>query len=313
MSRTSSSIEAASMRHADEILSSKGRSFHWARQLLGKKHAERATRLYAFCRHLDDLADEATLRSEALARIASAREDILRGESHDDAISDGIALARECGFGNAPILELLDGAASDLATVRIKDVDELIRYCYRVAGTVGLMMCRVLDVDSPAAYPHAIDLGIAMQLTNICRDVVEDASMGRRYLPASLVGDLTPEELMHPGPATRSDVCRGIAGLLQLAEEYYQSGEAGLSYLPLRARASMLVAARVYHGIGMDLATRGYDCWSRRAMVSMAGKAVISVRTLSSQPLKRSFWCKPSNHRSELQSALAGFTGVVAP
>jgi phytoene synthase len=301
------------MGRADKILSSKGRSFHWARHLLGKKHAERATRLYAFCRHLDDLADEAAFQSEALERITATREDILRGKSNDAAISDGIALARECRFGNAPILDLLDGAASDLEIVRIEDVDELIRYCYRVAGTVGLMMCRVLDVDSPAAYPHAIDLGIAMQLTNICRDVVEDASMGRRYFPASLVGDLSPEELMHPDPATRSKVCLGIADLLQLAEEYYKSGESGLSYLPLRVRASMLVAARVYHGIGIDLTSRGYDCWSERAMVSMAGKALISVNALVSQPLKRSFWCKPCGHRSELQSALAGFTGVVAP
>ena len=76
--------------------------------------------------------------------------------------------------------------------MRVADEAELLRYCYRAAGTVGLMMCRVLDAPEPAAAAHAVDLGIAMQLTNICRYVADDARMGRRYLPASLVGDVAP-------------------------------------------------------------------------------------------------------------------------
>lgn len=304
---------ATTWRCADEILTAKGRSFHWARHLLGKKHAERATRLYAFCRHLDDLADEPTSLSEARKRIAAARGDILRGESNDPAIADGIILARECGIGKAPILDLLEGAASDLEIVGMEDVDQLIRYCYRVAGTVGLMMCRVLNVDTPSAYPHAIDLGIAMQLTNICRDVAEDAAMGRRYLPASLVGDLSPAELTHPKASARSKACLGIVVLLELAEEYYKSGEAGLSYLPLRARGAILVAARVYHAIGRDLISRGCDCWSERIVVSTTRKAAISVTALIGHPLKKSFWFRPRIHRSNLQSALSMFEEVNAP
>ena len=125
---------------ADAALASKGRSFHWARRLLGQNHADRATRLYGFCRHLDDLADEST-------SAANARE--------------------------------------------------------KLAGTVGIMMCGVLDVRSPVAHAYAVDLGIAMQLTNISRDVAEDAAAGRIYLPASMIGELTPAELIFPSEMLR--------------------------------------------------------------------------------------------------------------
>ncbi|MCE9588016.1 MAG: phytoene/squalene synthase family protein [Verrucomicrobia bacterium] len=295
---------------ANEVLSSKGRSFYWARHFLGSRHAERATRLYAFCRYLDDLADESPSPDEARSKLKAVREDVLRGESADASLSDGLSLARECGISKEPILELINGIASDLEEVRIADVDELIRYCYRVAGTVGLMMCRVLDVSSPAAYPHAVDLGIAMQLTNICRDVLEDAAMGRRYLPSTLVGDLSPLELINPNTAVCAKIASGALELLQLSEDYYRSGEEGLSYLPLRARGAILIASRVYHGIGLDLISRKGDCWSRRAMVSSAQKALITVKALTSvtqgRSSKRSFWSATCAHRSELHIALAG-------
>ena len=153
---------------------------------------------------------------------------------------------RECGIEPEIARELIAGMASDAETVRVADEAELLRYCYRAAGTVGLMMCRVLDAREPAAAAHAVDLGIAMQLTNLCRDVADDARMGRRYLPASLVGDLPPGDLIEPSPALRPKVRAAVARLLALAELYYASGEAGLPFLPVRARAGILVAGRVY-------------------------------------------------------------------
>jgi len=300
---------------ANEVLSSKGRSFYWARHFLGSRHAERATRLYAFCRYLDDLADESSSPHEARSKIEAARKDILSGESADSSLRDGLSLARECGISKEPILELINGIASDLEEVRIADFDELIRYCYRVAGTVGLMMCRVLDVSSTSAYPHAVDLGIAMQLTNICRDVLEDAAMGRRYLPSTLIGDISPQELINPSSTVRVKIASGVLELLRLSEDYYGSGEEGLSYLPLRARGAILIASRVYHGIGSDLISRQGDCWSRRAIVSSAQKALITVSALTSLALKRSskglFWSPTCSHRSELHVALAGL--AIAP
>jgi phytoene synthase len=144
---------------------------------------------------------------------------------------------RECGIEPGIVRELIAGMASDAETVRVADEAELLRYCYRAAGTVGLMMCRVLDAPEPAAAAHAVDLGIAMQLTNLCRDVSADARMGRRYLPASLVGDIGPTELIDPSPTLQPALRAAVARLLALAETYYASGEAGLPFLPVRALA----------------------------------------------------------------------------
>lgn len=295
---------------AEALLIGRGKSFHWARCLLGKKHAARATRLYGFCRYLDDLADEAESKEGALAALDAARRDISAGSSDDPVIRDGLALMRECGIGETLVLELIKGATSDLETVRMLDEAELLRYCYRVAGTVGLMMCHVLDVEDPAAFPHAIDLGIAMQLTNICRDVAEDAVLGRRYLPATLVGDLPPGELIDPAPRERGRIRGGILHLLALADNYYKSGEAGLPYLPLQARAGILVAARIYRAIGESLRSRGGDCWSRRAVVSPLAKARLSIQALTLEPLKKSFWSPCRSHQGALHSCLAGLPEV---
>jgi 15-cis-phytoene synthase len=295
---------------AEFLLATKGRSFDWARYFLGRKHALRATRLYGFCRHLDDMADEAASEEGALEKLEGVRRDLGAGSSADPVIRDGMALMRECAIEDVLVLELAAGVISDLGCVRMSNESELLRYCYRVAGTVGLMMCHVLDVDDPAAFPHAIDLGIAMQLTNICRDVGEDAAMGRRYLPATLVGDIAPEELASPTSSHRAEIQRGILHLLSLAENYYRSGEAGLAYLPLQARAAILVAARIYRAIGEDLRSRGGDCWSRRAVVTPFEKTVITARALGTLPFNKSFWDGSLSHEATLHSYLTGLPCV---
>jgi 15-cis-phytoene synthase len=278
---------------ASEVLAQKGRSFHWARRLLGQTHAARATRLYAFCRHLDDLADEASSLLEARVALDHARQAVLTGESTDPLLQDGLVLIRECGIETETVLDLIAGVSSDLDPVRVADEAELYKYCYRVAGTVGLMMCRVLDVKDPAALMHAADLGIAMQLTNICRDIAEDATAGRRYLPATLCGEVGPAALISPAESLRPQVCNAVATLLRQAEIFYQSGERGLPYLPLRARCSILVAARVYRAIGQQLSRRGGCYWQGRVVVSDWEKARRSLGLLVTLPLRWSFWLRP--------------------
>jgi phytoene synthase len=265
---------------ADRLLITHGRSFHWARRMLGARHAERATRLYGFCRRIDNLADEAASRGEAHAALDAIRRALGDGESDDVAVSDMLQLMHSCHIDPSIPLELIHGVESDLGEVRLADMDELISYCYRVAGTVGLMMTAALDVSTPEALPHAIDLGIAMQLTNICRDVCDDALLGRRYLPASLVGDIDPTSLIDPTPAVRTNVSRALGSLLDLADRFYASGELGLHFLPAGARTGILVAARVYRGIGVGLRQRHCDCWSGRVVVGNWRKTAITFRAL---------------------------------
>lgn len=295
---------------ADAALSAKGRSFHWARRLLGKTHAARATRLYGFCRHLDDLADESTSAEDAREKLDAASRAVVTGVSADSVIRDGLRLMEECRIPSAIALELIAGVRSDLDPVRVADEAELCHYCYRVAGTVGVMMCGVLDVHSPRAHAHAIDLGIAMQLTNICRDVAEDAAAGRRYLTASMIGELAPDELISPAGALRPRIRECVGELLDLADRYYASGESGLSYLPLRARCGILVAARVYRAIGTRLRARDLAFWQGRVVVTDREKAALTAHALIGAPLRSAFWRQPSRHDARLHAALRGLPGI---
>ena len=297
---------------AEATLARQGRSFHWARRLLGARHAARATRLYAFCRHLDDLVDEAASPEEARVALAAADRAIEAGRSDDLALQDGLALMRECAIDPGIVRELIAGMASDAETVRVADEAELLRYCYRAAGTVGLMMCRVLDAREPAAAAHAVDLGIAMQLTNLCRDIADDARMGRRYLPASLVGDVAPTELIDPSPALQPALRAAVARRLARAESSYASGEAGLPFLPVRARTGILVAGRVYRAIGHRLAAREHAYWEGRAFVPDWRKATITLAALATQPLRGAFWSRPVAHPVSLHRALVGLPGITA-
>lgn len=272
---------AAAYAAADQLLALHGRSFHWARRLLGARHAERATRLYGFCRRIDDLADNAASPADAHAALDAIRQALHDGQSDDAAVRDMLQLMHCCQIDASIPLELINGVGSDLGDVRFADMDELMDYCYRVAGTVGLMMTAALDVSVPEALPHAIDLGIAMQLTNICRDVRDDALLGRRYLPATLVGELPPAALIEPTTAVRAKASDALRTLLDLADGFYASGEQGLHFLPAGARTGILVAARVYRGIGVVLREREYDCWSARAMVGSGGKLAITLRALA--------------------------------
>ena len=311
---------------AEATLANRGRSFHWARYWLGATHAAHATRLYSFCRHLDDLADEApsaALGRQALDDIhvaigkrraagtnANANTNTNTSAGTSAMVIDALSLMHECGIEQDVVLELIKGVRSDLEPVLMADETELLRYCYRVAGTVGLMMCKVLGTSDGVAFRHAIDLGIAMQLTNICRDVAEDAAMGRRYLPASLLGEVAPAALVAPAAPLQPRLRSTLAALLALAERYYRSGEQGLRYLPGNARRAVLIAARLYREIGRQLARQHHAFWERRTVVSRSAKLRVTggaLWQLASNPHRDA--CAVG-HDATLHIALLGLPGT---
>lgn len=295
---------------ADAALTSKGRSFHWARRLLCVSHADRATRLYGFCRRVDDLADDTVSPEVARDQLLAIERSLRDGHSADPLVSDTLRLMQECAIDPAIPIALIRGVMTDLGQVRIATEDDLLRYCYSVAGTVGLMMCAVLDVTDPRAVYHAIDLGIAMQLTNLCRDVRQDALAGRRYLPASLLGAVEPDRLLHPDSADRPVIRETLAALLRCADTYYHSGEAGLAYLPADARNGILVAVRIYRAIGHTVRARSFDYWTARAVVPTHRKAVITAGALIGWHLRRRAVQPFAPHDCGLHQALAGYAGA---
>ncbi|MDG1049538.1 MAG: squalene/phytoene synthase family protein [Planctomycetota bacterium] len=304
--------QAASLADADRVLREKGKTFAWARRFLGRRHAERSTRLYAFCRYLDDVADETPDPEEAQQALGKIRADMVRGASADPMVSAVLEVLGGEGPGVEAAVSLIDGVRSDLGEVRLADERALIRYCYRVAGTVGVMMCYALERPKAAALPHAVDLGIGMQLTNIARDLHEDGSLGRRYVPASLVGELHPDDIIAPTDQQLRDLVDARERLLEIANRYYTSGERGLCFLPLRARSAMLVAAECYRAIGSRALALGPHI-KTRAFVPTAGKVIISIAALLGHALRPSFWRRPLRHDSTLHQDLDGLGGANAP
>jgi phytoene desaturase len=303
----------SALQGADLALSRKGRSFHWARRWMTSTHAARATRLYGFCRYVDDLADEACASQDPRTALELVVQGFNSGTSQNPIVADAIVLMRECGIQPTLILTFIDGITSDLDNVRIADEGALLRYCYQAAGTVGSMMSRVLGCADPVAVRHAVDLGIAMQLTNICRDVAADAAAGRVYLPASLIGNVEPHDLVDPAPALQPRLQACIDNLLDTADRYYSSGEAGLAHLPFGARCSILVAARVYRAIGTRLRQHGNAYWLGRTVVPQRTKNLLTAKALLSTPFLPGFWVPARQHDATLHSALSPFLGTDAP
>ncbi|MFM1886138.1 MAG: hypothetical protein RL026_1295 [Pseudomonadota bacterium] len=298
------------MESPDQVLARHGRSFHWARHLFGRREAALATRLYAFCRSLDDIADGDLADAEALRRLAAVRIALTGGPADEPWLRDFLELMAECGIDPGVPLWLLDTLEADRDAPCLPDRPALLRYCHGAAGTVGLMMARILGCQSAQGLQHAVDLGIAMQLTNICRDVIEDAQRGRRYVPADLVGMLPPARLLGLRADERAPVATAIRALLALADRYYASGLEGLCWLPWRTRFGVAVAAFVYRGIGRELAHRRHDAWAGRARVGGLRKFGLTLAALGC--VLRRAWRAPARRRHDpsLHAPLQGLPGV---
>lgn len=292
------------IKESNLILAQKGKTFFWAKFILKKKHANKAVRLYRFCRYIDDVGDDATDLAMARSMLMEIIEDLRLGTSDHPIISDAITLFSEAKIEISIPISLIQGVVSDLNLVRVKDKAELIIYCYQVAGTVGLMMSKILDVTDERALSHAIDLGIAMQMTNISRDVGEDAQMNRRYLPSSLLGDIAPSAMTNPNIQNQQKLRFTIAQILNTAEEYYQSGYAGLCFLPLRARLGIAIASGLYRQIGINLIPRNYESWLFRSIVSKKQKFWLSLKIVTSCLLDRKFYFYLESHCSRLDDSI---------
>ncbi|MEZ4366351.1 MAG: phytoene/squalene synthase family protein [Kofleriaceae bacterium] len=256
-----------------------GKSFALASRLLPPASRDAAAVVYTYCRRVDDAIDEAPAADgpAAIARLTAELDDVYAGTATEPVLAAFAAIARARALPRHYPAELIAGMAMDVADTRYHHVDELIGYGYRVAGVVGLMMCHVFGVDDDAALVPAAHLGIAMQLTNIARDVREDWARGRLYLPDELLARHGAGGLVaRAGEPLPTDAAPALAAttrdLLALAERYYASGDRGLRALPWRAALAVRAARRVYAAIGGRLARRGHDVTAGRVVVSTPRK-----------------------------------------
>ncbi|MEX0670113.1 MAG: phytoene/squalene synthase family protein [Pirellulales bacterium] len=263
---------AASDPAAGESIRRHSRSFSFASRLLPAGKRADVERLYAWCRWCDDGVDAAATPCQAVEFVELATQDvrlIARGEVPSG--SESRWLADLIGRHALPLeaaVALLDGMRSDLAPAAGFQEADLLRYCFRVAGAVGVLLCPILGLKDRRYLPHAAALGMGMQLTNIARDVVEDWRRGRCYLPVEWTGGLRPGG----GPPDPQGVRQGVRTILEVADGYYTAGEAGIGGLDADSRLAVRAAARIYHGIGSRIRSRGFDVLDERARVSTLGK-----------------------------------------
>jgi len=308
------SIETHIIESSRDVLSEKARSFRWAAQFLTPEVHDDAALLYAFCRLVDDTADLATDVDEAFDGLEAIEDEISGRATPRPMLRAFLEMSERRSLDLDCAIELIKGVRSDLDEVIIPDDVHLLRYCYRVAGTVGLMMCAVLGVHDRKAHPFALDLGVGMQLTNICRDVAEDARMGRVYLPATRLRreGVSPEQLIE-GDVSRDAVSRVVLDLLDMADWYYQSADLGMRFIPRRERLAILVASRVYRSIGVKLRAHDGDALAGRTIVHWTGKSRWVAHALRkfASPTIMGFSHLPPHDR-DLHLALSGLPGANA-
>lgn len=276
--------DSALLEHADRSIAVGSKSFAAASRLFDEPTRRGAVMLYAWCRHCDDVIDgqqaghDAVVisREEAerrLARLQQQTRAIYLGEPPaDPAFAAFAQVVQSHGIPQSDALAHLAGFEMDVLETAYRTVDDTLQYCYHVAGVVGLMMARVMGTDDERVLDRACDLGLAFQLTNIARDIVEDAAVGRCYLPQQWLDEVgIPRERLADAQY-RGGVAVLARRLVHMAEPYYASAQAGLAALPWRSAWAVATAGEVYRQIGVKVDAAGEHAWDRRVSTSKPEK-----------------------------------------
>ncbi len=294
------------LKQAKKTFTANAKTFSLAARFLSQARYEAIARLYAFCRQLDDLADAdpAGCNHEQLLQI---REDLCRDNSDDRVVADMLRLQRTFKIPTTLLLDFIDALIVDQYARQLNSLDELVRFSYGVASTVGLMMCHVFGVRDPRAFPFAVDLGVAMQISNISRDILEDAERGRIYIPAQLLdGPVSCQGLIDGDATERAAAYAGACKLVSIADDYYASAAQGFGYLPRTVRHAITIAARLYRAIGEKVVASPDEYWQRRTIVKKRTKFAL-ISQLLLQRLRdgsSTLLIGKVSHRPQLHKAL---------
>jgi phytoene synthase len=268
------------------------KSFAAAARLFDPETRGRAYMLYAWCRHCDDVIDDQELGSasgmpvastpaERLADLRDKTSRAVQGHWSEPVFGALHRVVSECGIPERQLMEHLDGFAMDVEGRRYEALEDTLSYCYHVAGVVGVMMATIMGVREAETLDRASDLGIAFQITNIARDVMDDVALGRVYLPEEWLREegLSPEDLNDP--VNREKIYTVTRRLLGVADQFYVSARHGIASLPFRSAWAIAVARFVYRDIGRLVRDRGPSAWENRARVSSSRKLFGVARSLA--------------------------------
>lgn len=276
-------------RYSQASIEQGSKSFAAAARLFDRHTRDSVSLLYAWCRHCDDVIDgqklgfaraasDTTSPNDRLRRLSELTAAVYAGETVDDpAFRAFQRVVQRHAIPKRYPLDLLEGFRLDVDGAHYETVEDTLRYSYHVAGVVGVMMAQIMGVRDAPTLDRACDLGLAFQLTNIARDVAEDAANGRCYLPAEWLREEGLDRgsllLPHHAPA----VARLCRRLVEQAEPYYASAMVGIRRLPPRSAWAIAAARNVYRAIGMELVRRGESAVHRRVTTSAQRKAALAA------------------------------------
>lgn len=267
-------IDPADLAHCRDVIRTGSLSFHSASRLLPARGRDPALALYAFCRLADDEVDEGGDKTAAVLALSDRLDCVYAGRPRSAPEDRAFAaIVEHFDMPRALPEALLEGLAWDAQERQYQTLSGVCDYSARVAAAVGAMMCVLMGVRDKHALARACDLGVAMQLTNIARDVGEDARMGRIYLPLDWLADagMSQDDLLTARTAT-TETRAMVARLLSVARRLYVRSESGVASLPIKARTGIFAARFIYGGIGSSLRRQGYDSITRRAHTSKMQK-----------------------------------------
>jgi phytoene synthase len=306
-------INPDDLDHCRAVIRTGSLSFHAASKLLPSSVRDPALALYAFCRLADDEVDEGDNKARAVLELQE-RLDLVYAGTPKDAPEDRAfaAVVKDFDMPRELPQALLEGLAWDAVERQYDTLEELQEYCARVASAVGAMMCVLMNVRDADALARACDLGVAMQLTNIARDVGEDARAGRIYLPLAWLEDAgIDKDAFLANSEAHPEIKRMVKRLLHTARGLYVRSEAGIGSLPLQARTGIFAARYIYAAIGNAVARNGFDSINHRGRTNARQKlgliATSGLRTAASLVLPKSpmLFAQPLNEVQFLVDAVA--------
>lgn len=260
----------------------RSKTFFWASFFFSKKERLDINILYSFCRFIDDISDSNNYDyKQAKYKLNLISRDLKRLYSEDKVISSFIEFMKKYKIDSRIPIELINGVCSDLKVVNIKNLDDLIFYSYQVAGIVGLMMCKIMQVSNPTQKKYAIELGIAMQFTNISRDLKEDLERKRIYLPKTMRSFTL--KIINKSSINRNKInlyCEDNLKLIDLSNKLYLSSYRGIKNLPFRYKLPIFIASKLYQKIGFKIINNPKNVWSKRIYVNTFEKIVITIKSI---------------------------------
>ncbi|WP_226702193.1 15-cis-phytoene synthase CrtB [Microbulbifer elongatus] len=303
-------------QHAAQTIAAGSKSFATAAKLFDPATRRSAMMLYAWCRHCDDVIDDQQLgfpsqktheahetgSESSESRLNALRELTRRAYAGEPMQSPAFAAFQEValrhGIPERYPLAHLDGFAMDVAQRRYVTFDDTVDYCYHVAGVVGIMMAWIMGAKDEETLDRACDLGLAFQLTNIARDVIEDAQIGRCYLPEQWLEEAGIPRQEMSAPQYREALAGLARKLVDLAEPYYESAQVGLTALPPRCAWAIATARGVYREIGIKVKAQGARAWDTRISTGPVDKTRLLGQGLAQAMASR--WYRPAPRSGNL-------------